>query len=344
MRPLLSRHCAALVLAFATATAPALAKPPHYGYVELAAPNGVPMLGTALNASGQATGSASPPKHPGASATVLASAEQFDAFAVLGSAHSVGLGLNDAGALVGTAALDGGTRTVAFVRAVDGHVVDIFAGHHHEWSNARGINASGLVVGSYLGPNGLETPYGWRNGHMRRLGDLGAGASAVAVNDAGDIVGTAIISDPGSLAVRWQEGRFDVFSALAPGGSSLATAVASDGTIAGESDAPGAPARHGTVWIDGIPVDLHFLDGGDATHPHGVNAWHQVVGSATTGGGLAGFLWQPSGLLDLNDLVDLPAGWRISDGVAINDAGQILALAVDGGGATRTLLLTQEGM
>jgi len=88
--------------------------------------------------------------------------------------------------------------------------------------------------------------------------------------------------------------------------------------------------------------DLGTLPGGDKSVGNDINASGQVTGYGHTVTGLDhAFLWNGSSMLDLNDLIPSGVGWILSDGGAINDAGQIAGSAYFGGqGNAHAFLLT----
>jgi probable HAF family extracellular repeat protein len=81
-------------------------------------------------------------------------------------------------------------------------------------------------------------------------------------------------------------------------------------------------------------VDIGVLPGAIGSSANAINNLGDVVGFS---GGNA-FLYTGGTMLNLNDLVDLPTGTILTSGVAINDAGQILAGAYDQFGSHYVLL------
>ena len=101
------------------------------------------------------------------------------------------------------------------------------------------------------------------------------------------------------------------------------------GQVAGTGDT-GYGERHAFITgSDGEGMrDLGTL-GGNYSLALGINDAGQVVGTSYTAGGPQhAFITGPDGrMMDLNSLVDLPAGTVLTDATGINNAGQMIANA-----------------
>lgn len=98
-----------------------------------------------------------------------------------------------------------------------------------------------------------------RAGTMTDLGTLPGGhrSSAVAIDDAGTIVGQSETVSGRFHAVRWHRGVIEDLGTLPGGSFSVASSIASD-TVLGESDVRGG-ALHAFRWVDGRMTDLGRL-------------------------------------------------------------------------------------
>jgi probable HAF family extracellular repeat protein len=98
-----------------------------------------------------------------------------------------------------------------------------------------------------------------RGGTMTDLGTLPGGfrSSAVAIDDAGTIVGQGETAAGRFRAVRWHRGVIQDLGTLPGGGFSVASAIEGD-TVFGESDV-GSGALHLFRWVDGRMTDLGRL-------------------------------------------------------------------------------------
>ena len=126
----------------------------------------------------------------------------------------------------------------------------------------------------------------------------GNGAPPSSVNLAGDLESEAVhINDAGDV-VGWSSG---------PDGS-RAVLWSARGTI----------------------EDLGTLPGGKYDRARAINARGEVVGFSATAHAMRAFLWTRSGgMQDLNRLIPAASGFVLTEAVAINDQGLIVALGHD---------------
>ena len=98
----------------------------------------------------------------------------------------------------------------------------------------------------------------WRSarGALIDLGTLpgGSRSSAVAIDDAGTIVGQSETARGEFRAVRWRHGTIEDLGTLPGGDFSVASAI-DGGAVLGESDA-GDGVLHAFRWLDGKMTDL----------------------------------------------------------------------------------------
>jgi len=189
--------------------------------------------------------------------------------------------------------------------------------HCDDYSFATGINASGQVVGySYISTSSTQVhafrtaPNSRINVETDDLGTLlgGNNSRAAAINQSGQVVG-------------WSEIAASISQHCSGCGHAFRTA-------------PNRPINPATD-------DLGTL-GGSWSSATGINASAQVVGWASLAGDLKThpFLYTAGAMHDLNDLVPANSGWKLTDAVGINKAGQIAGTGINPNGEVHAYLLT----
>ena len=239
------------------------------------------------------------------------------------------------------------------------------------FSRANGINASGRVVGfaseSLDGDSGrafmvdTKAQLGSRLGTSRQMVDLGTlggqYAQAWGINDSGFVTGNSQTkSDVGAThAFVWHKGTGMVDLGTLAGDFSYGTFINANNHVAGYSTIDKDNDRVHAFLHDGKEmIDLGSLGGAsrqsDRSFALGVNADDQVVGYSYLSGNwenFAGpqqvaFVYSKGLMVNLNDLVgDAAKYYRLESATAINDNGQIVAIAfVHSTGTYRAVLLT----
>ena len=220
--------------------------------------------------------------------------------------------------------------------SVDGAGLTYFGNLGVNFSNVEGMSAKGLVTGDALDAGNVVRAFLGRapGKHLTPLGTLAGGTHGVAVNDAGIAVGWALFEGNTHHAVLMRaNGDPAKDLGTLPGGTiATCTAISSNGYIVGRSNVAGGTTHAFSARV-GVPglTDLGEMGGGYAD-PKGVNRAGTVVGGAALPSGEGvGFVMQLSDgrMVDLNTLVQMPAGVTLVEADAINEQGQIAAYGSD---------------
>lgn len=208
-------------------------------------------------------------------------------------------GINNAGAIVGTAAATDseGFPTRRAVIYSGGMVIDLGTIKGGYGSAGNAINNRGHVAGDveFDGPPNFPShPFLYRGGMLQELGDFGGVFShGFGINNHDQLVGTA--------GKPYVEGSPDLY--------------------------PRSAFLYDTTGMH----DLGALIEGGSSVAYDINDKGQVVGYSDTAGGGGGFLYQSGAMLLLDTLIDPASGWSIAGANAINELGQIAATACRAG-------------
>ncbi len=213
---------------------------------------------------------------------------------------------------------------------------------------AMGIDDAGRVVGSarfegFLAPQAAV----WDDDVLQRL-DLGLSTDftsiANGVSDDGWIVGfyqdTRTVAVFPRLAFAYHDGEVIELGTLG-GAGSVALGAGLGGRVIGAAQNEAGVWR-AFLWFDDDMTDLGSL-GGAESRALALNAHGQIVGAAMTAAdGIRGFVWQDDTIVDVNDHLPPDAGLTVTAVTGINDNGHMIAVAVDGSGNQRALLIIPE--
>jgi probable HAF family extracellular repeat protein len=194
-------------------------------------------------------------------------------------------------------------------------------------SRPRAINASGDMAfewQSMRDPRGAQG-FVWSGGALMQLilpaghvlmGVSGINASRVVVGDLED-VGTGA-GDWRDVPVIWENGEPTVLSLLPGYTMGGASAINDAGTIAGYVMDDGWDSWAAVLWRNGEPTLIRA----DAAASD-INASGVVAGSFWTGNSSRAFRWDNGQLIPLEP----PPGMNVSEGLAINDAGDVVGFS-----------------
>ncbi len=304
---------------------------------------GAGSTGTAINESGQVTGSSR--NTDGRTHAFLYDGSTMQDLGTLGGLTSFGYGINDSGQVTGaTLTSTGGNYSHAFL--YDGSTMRDLGNLGGIHSTGRDINNSGQVVGEVFHAIGGNRAflYDGTAGGMLDLNDLidpGSGwllYDARGINDRGQVTGYGNFGGA-SHAYLYDDGDVtDLGSLDSTGGFrySAGYGINEIGQVTGSSR--NADGNFRAFFYDGSDmIDLGTLGGNENTTGYGINDSGQVVGHS----GQNAFLSDGTvgGMLDLNDLIIDPlAEWDLYEASGINNSGQITGYGTIGGQSHAFLL------
>jgi probable HAF family extracellular repeat protein len=234
----------------------------------------------------------------------------------LSASDSFAMGINSAGAIAGTAYVDGQPHGVVWNGGTGNPLstTDLGAGVY-----ATGINDPGVVVG------GNGHAFVLANGVYQDLGVLPGGdwSSAYGINNSGTVVGYGNLASGNFGAFEWtpQSGMLQL--GTFGGADSYATDINNDGEVIGYASLSSG-YEHAFSAIGAVMTDLGTLGG--SSFAYGINDSGEIVGYSwpTNGDNPDAFLYLNGMMIDLNSLLPSGSGWHLLEAYGINDAGQIV--------------------
>ena len=242
--------------------------------------------------------------------------------------------LSASGLVVGDVQIVGMFGRRAF-QSIDGITTYLPPLAGHNWSEAHGVNAAGLICGASSVSN-LTAVY-WDGGQPIAL-QLPIGPTTIAedINDNNWICGR-MGHDPypiwGATPFIWQDGTTNILPlpSVAANDSGTALAINNLGDACGfyyiENASKAVPyLRRGCAWIGGQVIDLGTLPGCNETHPLDMNDAREIVGYCEPAGSGPNvpFLWRNGVMYDLRTLTPPPPiGPTMYIAAGINNKGQI---------------------
>jgi probable HAF family extracellular repeat protein len=253
----------------------------------------------------------------------------------LGGASSTGFDINNNNQVVGSAQTEiGASRAFLFKDANGNGVADpgemtnLGALTGHASSYAYGLNDDGIPVGTSLDSAGNERAVRYEPGGGATDLNLGDGSNARAINDAGDIVGSAMFNVINFTAFhRSPSGTVTNLGTLSSGlyGDSEAYGINADGAIVGWTstdvgDSGFVRPSGGNmtpIGFPGPPPGLAYAYAWD------INAAGQVVGEGfNSAGEYRAFLYDGDAIRDLGVL----PGFNASMALGLNARGDVVGI------------------
>ncbi len=182
-----------------------------------------------------------------------------------------------------------------------------------------------------------------RGGPLRTLGTLPCHCATrgQAFTPAGDVFGAAFTREGDWRAALFPANGGPARDLQTLAGARQSAIMAANGQGVAAGTATFASGDH-VIRYDGIMRDVGFIQGLPVLTIAGIDARGRIVGTAQPNMAARNqeraFLAGTGGIEDLTTLAGLPAGSIVREAVAVNGAGQILALADLGHGPIPTLL------
>jgi len=275
----------------------------------------------------------------------------------LGGTFGTANGVNNSGAVVGSANLPGDTESHAFLWS-KGIKSDLstFGGPN---SFANSLNERSEIVGGaetstpdplgedFCGSNLICLPFLWQDGHMVPLPTLGGNNGiASGINSRGQVAGQAENTTPDPTCpsppvrlefrpVIWEKGEIQQeLPTIGGDPDGSVQAINDNGQAVGQTGDCTSPF-HAVLWNKGTPTDMG-TSGGLLLNPFGINNRGQIVGFASSSdfSVLVAFLWQNGVATELGTLP--PDVFSLA--IGINDKGQIVGDSCDMDFSCRTFL------
>jgi probable HAF family extracellular repeat protein len=297
-----------------------------YSFTDLGTFGGAYSEAVGINSQGQIIGSA------------VTSSGQWHAFLYSngqmadigpGGVTSSALGINDQGQVVGLVTSAQGL-TENFVYQNGSATLLAFTGP------VRAINNRGDILANTFVPT--TAAYLVSGNGLLALGPPGTiSSTGNALNNSSHVAGQA--GSPGT-AFFFDGNTSTQPAGLNPtGGQTVPLGLNDHDEIVGYRTVPGSPSPtsmdaifHAFDYRDGQMSDLGTL-GGATSQAYAINNQGQIVGASEVNalGTEHGFVYENGSLFDLNNLVAGANGWVIERADAINDGGEIVGYATQGG-------------
>lgn len=276
---------------------------------------------------------------------------------LLGGNCGTAVGINDYGHIVGAACLPGETAPHAYFykdkRAFD---LGTFGGVQ---AAASAVNLSDQIAGTYQLNDGTVHGFFWQRKHWVDVGNLGGSFTDIyGINNSGVVTGQSDISNvpdpvygiPPFHGFVWSAGTLTDVGSIFGSNFNYVFGINDAGVAAGSADLAGDVGAHTILWNNGTVQDLS-PDGNISAGATSINNLGQVVGiwgsvdpdpsfgppAYVTLCPCYATLWQNGQEIFLNGLV--PPEWNLLLASAINDKGEILAIAQLSGGRFQTVIL-----
>lgn len=209
----------------------------------------------------------------------------------IGGAYSYAYGINDSGQVVGQ--VRNSTNALDPFLYSDGAMTDLGSPLGGTGGGANAINNFGQTTGWAITPSNAEHGFVYSSSGVTDLGTLpeanGVSSSASAINNAGQVVGSASAFETGTNtthAFLYSGGSMTDLGSLSGGITSYANGINNSGQVVGAAGTTDG-TLHAFLYNNGSMVDLNNLipsnSGWTLTGANGINDLGQIAGSGIIG-------------------------------------------------------------
>jgi probable HAF family extracellular repeat protein len=241
--------------------------------------------GAGINDLGQVTGDAYLKGDSSFHAFLYSSGSMQD-LGTLGGTWSYGSGINISGEVTGATWLAGNAAISAFIYS-NGTMKNLDApgGATNNVASGNGINASGVVTGSYSVVETVNHAFLYSDGSIHNLGTLGGASSeGLAINTSNQVTGVSSNSANQTYAFLYSNGNMTSLGGLG-GGASQGNAINDAGQIVGMFLSSSGD-YHAFLYSNGTMIDLNDAIGSASSkyvlaYAQGINNSGQIIVNTT---------------------------------------------------------------
>ena len=251
----------------------------------------------------------------------------FD-LSTLGGKESYAYVITNSGILLGDSKTSNGNLR-PFMGAPNSSLLNV-GDSPHSFSSARGANNVGQVVGFKVVTDEhgqlQKRAYLYTTNRTIDLGTFGGKqGEAIAINDAGEVVGHLYTEYHGGSvrAVLYHAGKVVEIGTFG-GNGSTGVAINAAGQVVGYAELFGGDPR-AFLFARGKLKNLGTLPGGTQSFAYGIDDRGRVVGASDAKDSpLRAFIYSDGVMQDLNKLIPADSGWLLTEARGINESGQIV--------------------
>jgi probable HAF family extracellular repeat protein len=316
----------ALAVALACGAAPAVSSAATYAATKMLSLTGQPIIGEAINDVGQTAGHTGLLSAWSAGGYIKTGTTTMSTFNLAGAHFCTATSINDGGSLAAVCTVGYNDRAIYKPRG--GALLDLFAAYPNSFDEAYAINVGNKVVGTHRATANSYAKafmYDPSTARFSWLGDLGGYQSvAMSINDSDTIVGYSFDVAKVRRAFVHAGGHMTQLPSLGVG-FDTAYSVNGLGVIVGRCGTTSTSVTTACQWNNGV-TNLGGL-GGTGAGADAINDSGTVVGWALDASGVQRAVTFSGGAAhDLNAMLKTAIGSRLTEAIALDSVGTIIAI------------------